>query len=40
NLDAVRLKLDNDDRAAIARLPKDQRIVNVAWAPDWDKPRA
>ncbi|MBI3706347.1 MAG: aldo/keto reductase [Proteobacteria bacterium] len=40
NLDAVRLKLDNDDRAAIARLPKNQRIVNVAWAPAWDKPRA
>jgi 2,5-diketo-D-gluconate reductase B len=40
NLDAMRLKLDNDDRAVIARLRKDQRIVNVAWALAWDKPRS
>jgi 2,5-diketo-D-gluconate reductase B len=40
NLDALRLLLDDDDRAAIARLPKDNRIVNVAWAPPWDPPEA
>jgi len=38
NLDALRLVLDDEDRAAIARLPKDQRVVNVAWAPRWDPP--
>jgi 2,5-diketo-D-gluconate reductase B len=40
NLDALRLVLDDDDRAAIARLPKDQRVVNVDWAPPWDPPEA
>ena len=40
NLDALRLVLDDEDRAAIARLPKDQRVVNVAWAPPWDPPEA
>ena len=38
NLDALRLVLDDEDRAAIAALPKDQRVVNVAWAPPWDPP--
>jgi 2,5-diketo-D-gluconate reductase B len=38
NLDALRLVLDDDDRAAIGRLPKDQRVVNVDWAPPWDPP--
>lgn len=38
NLDALRLTLDDDDRAVIARLPKDQRVVNVDWAPEWDPP--
>jgi 2,5-diketo-D-gluconate reductase B len=38
NLDALRLELDADDRAVIARLPKDQRVVNVDWAPVWDPP--
>ncbi|MDB5502273.1 MAG: dkgB [Tardiphaga sp.] len=37
NLDALKVKLDDDDRAAIASLPKDQRLVNpAAFAPDWD----
>ncbi len=40
NLDALRLVLDDEDRTAIARLPKDQRVVNVAWAPAWDPPEA
>ena len=38
NLDALRLVLDDDDRAAIARLPKDGRVVNVNFAPAWDPP--
>jgi 2,5-diketo-D-gluconate reductase B len=38
NLDALRLTLDDDDRTVIARLPKDQRVVNVDWAPQWDPP--
>ena len=36
NLDALKVKLDDEDRAAIAKLPKDQRLVNPAFAPDWD----
>lgn len=40
NLDALRIALDDEDRAAIARLPKDQRFVDPAWAPAWDRPRA
>jgi 2,5-diketo-D-gluconate reductase B len=40
NLDALRITLDDEDRAAIARLPKDQRFVNPAWAPAWDRPKA
>jgi 2,5-diketo-D-gluconate reductase B len=38
NLDALRLTLDDEDRAAIARLPKNGRVVNVDWAPAWDPP--
>jgi 2,5-diketo-D-gluconate reductase B len=36
NLDALKLKLDDDDRKAIAALPKDKRFVNPATAPAWD----
>jgi 2,5-diketo-D-gluconate reductase B len=36
NLDALRIKLDDTDRAAIAMLPKDQRFVNPGFAPRWD----
>ncbi len=36
NLDALRIELDDADRAAIAALPKDQRFVKPAFAPDWD----
>lgn len=35
NLDALKLKLDDFDRAAIATLPKG-RLVNPAFAPEWD----
>ncbi|WP_426400307.1 aldo/keto reductase [Ralstonia sp. R-29] len=36
NLDALRLHLDDADRAAIAALPKTLRYVQPAFAPDWD----
>jgi 2,5-diketo-D-gluconate reductase B len=35
NLDALNVKLDDDDRRAIAALPKDQRFVQPPFAPDW-----
>jgi 2,5-diketo-D-gluconate reductase B len=38
NLAALRIVLDDEDRAAIARLPKDRRVVNVPHAPSWDPP--
>lgn len=38
NLDALLLTLDDEDRATIARLPKNGRVVNVDWAPVWDPP--
>jgi 2,5-diketo-D-gluconate reductase B len=37
NLDALKLTLDDADRAAIAALPKNQRLVSpAAFAPAWD----
>jgi 2,5-diketo-D-gluconate reductase B len=36
NLGALNVKLDDDDRKAIASLPKDQRFVKPGFAPDWD----
>lgn len=36
NLDALKLVLDDADRAAIAALPKNQRFVNPATGPKWD----
>jgi 2,5-diketo-D-gluconate reductase B len=37
NLDALKVSLDDADRAAIAALPKNQRLVSpAAFAPDWD----
>ncbi|QXI45940.1 MULTISPECIES: aldo/keto reductase [Pseudomonas] len=36
NLAALNVQLDDQDRAAIAGLPKDQRVVSPAFAPDWD----
>src|SRR4051812_43253440 len=35
NLDALRIQLDDTDRAAIAMLPKDRRVVNPGFAPQW-----
>src|ERR1700722_14185636 len=37
NLEAMKLELDDSDRAAIAQLPKTQRMVNPGFAPVWDK---
>jgi 2,5-diketo-D-gluconate reductase B len=37
NLEAMKLELDDADRAAIAMLPKAQRMVNPGFAPAWDK---
>ena len=37
NLDALRIALDAEDRAAIAALPKNKRYVNPDWAPVWDR---
>jgi 2,5-diketo-D-gluconate reductase B len=36
NLDALKVRLDDDDRKAIAALPKDRRCVNPAFGPAWD----
>ena len=36
NLDALGIKLDEEDRAVITALPKDQRFVRPPFAPDWD----
>ena len=36
NLGALDVKLDDEDRKAIATLPKDQRFVKPAFAPAWD----
>lgn len=36
NLDALSIRLDSEDRAAIAALPKDQGFVRPPFAPDWD----
>ena len=37
NLEAMKIELDDADRAAIAALPKTQRLVNPGFAPAWDK---
>ena len=36
NLDALNVRLDDEDRKLIAGLPKDKRCVNPAFAPRWD----
>jgi 2,5-diketo-D-gluconate reductase B len=36
NLDALNIGLDDEDRQAIAGLPKDKRLVNPGFAPAWD----
>jgi 2,5-diketo-D-gluconate reductase B len=36
NLAAMSLRLDDEDRAVIAKLPKTNRLVNPGMAPAWD----
>ena len=36
NLDALKVKLDDEDRKTIAALPKNKRCVNPGSAPAWD----
>jgi 2,5-diketo-D-gluconate reductase B len=36
NLGALNVGLDDEDRRAIASLPKDRRCVNPGFAPAWD----
>lgn len=36
NLDALQITLDDDDRRVIAALPKDRRLINPDFAPQWD----
>lgn len=36
NLDATRIRLDDEDRATIAALPKNLRYVSPPFAPDWN----
>ncbi|MCO6416969.1 aldo/keto reductase [Siccirubricoccus sp. KC 17139] len=36
NLKSVELTLDEEDRAALAALPKNRRMVNPGFAPQWD----
>jgi 2,5-diketo-D-gluconate reductase B len=36
NMKALDLALDDEDRAVIAALPKDQRMVNPGFGPKWD----
>ena len=40
NMDALKLELDDADRALIASLPKDRRIVSPGFAPAWDRETA
>ena len=37
NLDALHVGLDDEDRQAIAALPKNQRFVNAGFASAWDE---
>lgn len=37
NLAALDIRLDNDDQALLAQLPKNLRVVNPDFAPQWDR---
>ncbi|MBV9748435.1 MAG: aldo/keto reductase [Acetobacteraceae bacterium] len=39
NLEALSIPLDDEDRATIALLPKNERFVSPSWAPRWDVSR-
>jgi 2,5-diketo-D-gluconate reductase B len=36
NLAAAELRLDAEDMQALAALPKNRRMVNPGFAPDWN----
>jgi 2,5-diketo-D-gluconate reductase B len=36
NIDALGIRLNDEDRAVIAALSKDQRFVRPPFAPEWD----
>ena len=36
NFYALNIRLDDEDRAVIAALPRDQRYVTPPFAPDWN----
>jgi 2,5-diketo-D-gluconate reductase B len=36
NLDALKIRLDDDDRKKIASLPKSTRLVAPGFSPAWD----
>ena len=36
NMEALRVRLDDADRAAIAAMPKDRRVANPPFHPEWD----
>jgi 2,5-diketo-D-gluconate reductase B len=36
NFDALKVKLDDEDRKAIEALPKNKRFVNPSAGPAWD----
>jgi len=36
DLEALTISPDDEDRAAIAGLPKDRRLVRSPFAPEWD----
>lgn len=37
NLDVFDFALDDDDRAAIAKLPGSMRVIDPGWSPEWDR---
>jgi 2,5-diketo-D-gluconate reductase B len=39
NFGALQVRLTNDDMARVRALDQGRRLVNVAWAPEWDGPR-
>ena len=36
NFEVFDFELSDEDRAKIDALPKDERVINPRWAPDWD----
>lgn len=36
NLGALEIELSDDDRARLDALPKDRRVIDPGWSPEWD----